>query len=98
MATELVIIARFHVREGAEAAAIEALGENIGPTRAEEGCLGIQMFQSIRDARLFHIHSRWKDEAAFERHAEEPHTVRFLGKMEAITDEAREVSRAKLLV
>jgi quinol monooxygenase YgiN len=33
------------------------------------------VFRSIRDPRLFYIHSRWVDEAAFDTHAGLPHTA-----------------------
>jgi len=42
--------------------------------RAEAGCVAIYSYCSTRDERLFFIHSCWVDEAAFERHAGEPHT------------------------
>jgi len=43
----------------------------------------------------FHVHSRWTDEAAFDRHADLPHTVRFIGRMERAIDQPMEVSRAR---
>jgi quinol monooxygenase YgiN len=50
----------------------------LDPTRAETGCLGIHVFESLREPFVFAIHSEWVDEAAFELHARLPHTVRFL--------------------
>jgi quinol monooxygenase YgiN len=50
----------------------------VEPTRREPGCLGIRVFQSLRDPITFAIHSEWADEAAFVLHAQLPHTVRFL--------------------
>jgi quinol monooxygenase YgiN len=44
--------------------------EVLVPTRAEAS-----------DERLFFIHSCWVDEAAFERHAGEPHTRRFIARV-----------------
>lgn len=91
---ELYIFARFHASPGHEQAVEEALTECIVPTRAESGCLGGQVFRSIRDPRLFYVHSRWRDEAAFERHAEEPHTVRMLARVEPLIDHALDVTRS----
>jgi quinol monooxygenase YgiN len=51
--------------------------------------------RSIRDPRLFYIHSRWQDEAAFERHAGLPHTVRFVGRVESLIDHPLDVIRAE---
>jgi len=94
---ELFIFARFHAGAGQESAAETALHEVADPTRAEPACLSFHVFRSTRDARLFYIHSRWADEAAFETHAALPHTVRFLEQMEQLIDQPREVTRAKMI-
>jgi len=92
---EIYIFARFHAREGKEGEAIEALGEVLGPSRNEPGCLSIHAFRSIRDGRVFYIHSKWKDEEAFETHAQLPHTVRFRKRMERAIGHAFEVTRTE---
>ena len=94
---ELFIFARFHARPGQEAAVEAALREVVPPSRDEPGCLGIHAFRSTRDARLFYIHSRWKDEAAFETHAGLPHTIRFIARVEPLLDHALDVTRAERL-
>jgi len=92
---ELFIFARFHARPGKEDAVSEAMLEGLGPTREEPGCLSIHHYRSIRDPRLFYIHSRWKDEAAFELHATLPHTVRFLERVEPLIDHPLDVTRTE---
>ena len=54
------------------------------PSRAEPGCLGIYVFESLREPVTFAIHSEWVDESAFELHAELPHTLRFLAIAERL--------------
>jgi len=90
---ELFIFARFHGREGQEAAVAAALRDVVAPSRAEPGCLAIAAYRSIRDPRLFFIHSSWIDEAAFEIHAELPHTVRFMERVQQLIDHPLEVTR-----
>ena len=92
---ELFIFARFHARSGNEDAVAQALLEVVAPSREEPGCVGIDAFRSIRDPRLLYIHSRWKDEEAFELHAGLPHTVRFLERVEPLIDHALDVTRAE---
>ena len=92
---ELYIFVRFHARPGSEGAVAEALFEVVPLTRGEPGCLGIHAFRSTRDPRLFYIHSRWKDEAAFENHAGLPHTIRFLNRVEPLIDHPLDVTRAE---
>lgn len=96
-AMELYIIARFHAREGAQDEVAAALRAVAPPTRAEPGCRGIKAFAATRDPRLFFIHSRWVDEAAFEHHATLPHTVRFIERVQALIDHELEVVRVRRL-
>jgi quinol monooxygenase YgiN len=90
---ELFIFARFHARMGSEAAVAAALRDVVVPSRAEPGCLAIDAFRSVRDSRLFYIHSRWIDERAFDIHAELPHTVAFLERVEGLIDHRVEATR-----
>lgn len=95
---ELFIFARFHARAGDEHAVEQAIRDVSGPTREEPGCLGYHAFRSTRDPRLFYIHSRWRDEAAFDTHAGLPHTVRFLERVEPLIDHPLDVTRAAIVV
>jgi quinol monooxygenase YgiN len=77
-------IVRFEPRPGREAAFREELLRIIGPSRAEAGCLALRVFESLREPPIFAIHSEWADEAAFELHAQLPHTVRFVEAAEKL--------------
>jgi quinol monooxygenase YgiN len=92
---ELTIFARFHARDGQEEAVAAALRDQRGPVRTEPGCLEIEAYRSTRDPRLFYIYSRWIDEAAFDIHAELPHTVRFLERVQPLIDHPLDVTRAR---
>jgi len=94
---ELFIFARFHARPGNEEAVADALRETVAPSREEPGCLSIHAFRSVRDPRLFYIHSRWRDEAAFDHHATLPHTVRFIERVQPLIDHPLDVTRAQLI-
>jgi quinol monooxygenase YgiN len=91
----LFIFARFHARPGHEGAVADALRDVLGPSSKESGCLSIHAFRSIRDPRLFYIHSCWQDEAAFESHTGLPHTVRFVERMTPLIDHPFEVVRTE---
>jgi quinol monooxygenase YgiN len=95
---ELFIFARFHSRPGNEGAIAEALREVLAPTRQEPGCTSAQAFRALRDPQQFFIHSRWKDEAAFERHALLSHTVRFLERVEPLIDHPHDIVRTERIV
>src|SRR4029079_6418567 len=91
------IFARFHARPGQEAAGAEPLLEVLGPTREEPGCRSIHAFRSSRDAQLFYIHSRWNDEAAFDRRASLPHTPLCVARREPLIDHPFDVARTSQL-
>ncbi|MEX0733008.1 MAG: putative quinol monooxygenase [Steroidobacteraceae bacterium] len=92
---ELFIFARFHARPGKDRALADALLAVSTPTREEPECLGHHVFRSTRDPQLFYIHSRWKREAAFERHVGLPHTLRFVQQVKPLIDHPLEVTRAE---
>ncbi|HEV3175621.1 MAG TPA: antibiotic biosynthesis monooxygenase family protein [Stellaceae bacterium] len=94
---DLFIFARFHARDGEERALAAVLDRQIRFVRGEPGCLMIDAYRSTRDPRLFYIHSRWVDEAAFEAHAELPNTVEFLERMQPLIDHSLDVTRARPL-
>jgi quinol monooxygenase YgiN len=95
---EIFIFARFHARPGSEPEVEAALREVAPPSRGEAGCLSLHVFRSIRDSRVFYIHSRWKDEAAFDEHARLPHTTKFIERVEPLLDHRVDAQRCQLLV
>ena len=56
----------------------EELMRILEPAPAEAGCVGVHLYECLRGGRDFIIHSQCM-EAAFDAHAELPHTKRFLG-------------------
>jgi quinol monooxygenase YgiN len=75
---------QFEPAQGKEAEFRTELLQITEPSRAEAGCLALRVFESLREPHRFTIHSEWADEAAFEWHAQLPHTVRFLRAAEAL--------------
>jgi quinol monooxygenase YgiN len=92
---DLFIFARLHARAGHEDALAGALRDVHGPTSLEPECLLHQIYRSVRDTRLYYVHTLWKNEAAFEKHVELPHTVHFAQRVEKLIDHPLEVTRAK---
>jgi quinol monooxygenase YgiN len=90
---DLCIIGEFRAHPGKEREVEAAIREVVPQSRAEAACLAIHAFRSNRDAGVFFIHSRWRDEAAFDVHAELPHTVKFLETVEPLLTHRVEVAR-----
>jgi len=96
-AEQLYIFARFRARPGDQNAVEAALHEVVAPTRREAGCLSLNTFRSTHDPRLFYLHSKWVDEAAFDLHARLPHTVKFLETVSPLIDHEFDLTRARLM-
>ena len=94
---EQYVFVRLLARAGQERAVEEALREVMGPSREEPGCLSFHLFRSMREPRLFFIHSRWVDAAAFQKHAELAHTKRFLERVDPLLERPREVTRTEMI-
>jgi quinol monooxygenase YgiN len=95
MTMEMTTIARFHAKPGKEEAVLAAIREGQIGSRKEPGCLSHEFYRGIRDPQLFYIVSRWKDQAAFEIHAELPHTVKFIETVEPLIDHPLDVNRTQ---
>jgi quinol monooxygenase YgiN len=93
----LYVFARFHAKTGSERGVEEAIVKVLGPTRKEPGCLAANMFRSVRDDRLFYIHSKWQSEAAFDWHGEQLYTKAFVDAVERWIDHPLDVVRTQLL-
>ncbi|HEX4544886.1 MAG TPA: putative quinol monooxygenase [Candidatus Acidoferrum sp.] len=94
---EQFVFVRLRARVGEESSVVEALLEVVRPSRDEAGCVSFHVFRSMRDRRLFYIHSRWVDEAAFQTHATLAHTRRFLERMDVLLEVPREVTRTEMI-
>ena len=88
---------RFEPKAGKEDAFREELLRVNEPSRREAGCLALHVFESLRGPVRFAIHSEWVDEAAFDRHAQLPHTLRFLQAAEELLTHPVEAFRARWL-
>jgi quinol monooxygenase YgiN len=95
--SDVFIFARFHAREGKQDALRETILDEIRQARDDYGCLTIGAYASIRDSRLFFIHSRWVDNAAFDAHAETSHTLHFVELAENLIDHPLDVHRTRVL-
>ena len=94
---ELFIFARFHAGEGREDGLAALLADAVARTRTEPGCITIAAYRALRDPRLFFIHSRWVDEAAFQRHADLSATIAFAEAAQALIDHPLDVIRSAAL-
>jgi quinol monooxygenase YgiN len=93
--TTLHVFARFCVREGEEEAVAAAIQEVLVPSRNEPGCLRAEAFRSTKGRHTMVIHSVWRDEMAFDEHAQMPHTRHFIDRVEALISHPLDVTRTR---
>ena len=72
-----VVVARVAVKEGQEKAFIEIASKLVAATRAEEGNLFYTLYQSTENPLIFIVYEEYKDDAAFEAHANSAHFAAF---------------------
>jgi quinol monooxygenase YgiN len=97
LTVEIFVFARLHARAGMQRQVHQAMFDVQAPTRAEPGCLSYGAFQSVRDSDEFYIHTCRQDMAAFDRHAELPHTTRFVEVVEPLLDHPFKVTLSERL-
>lgn len=94
---EMTIFARFHSLEGKQEEVAAELRDAVTRVSKEPGCLSIEVYRSVRDPRLFFLHSRWVDESAFDRHVALPATNEFVDHVQRLIDHPFDVTRTRLL-
>jgi len=72
-----VVVARVAVKEGQEKEFIEIASKLVASTRAEEGNLFYMLYQSTENPSIFIIYEEYKDDNAFEVHANSAHFAAF---------------------
>jgi quinol monooxygenase YgiN len=74
----LYVFVPFHATPGRETALRDALTSIVAPTRAEPGCVEMNVYQGQGEDAVFYVHSVWKSSADFDLHATLPHMREFL--------------------
>ena len=73
--SNIVVVAIFKLREGAEEAAIEALTPVIDGTHGEAGCLSYALHRGAHDPLTLVIVERWTSMVALESHMQQPYVA-----------------------
>ena len=70
------VVARIHAKPGSVEHVRRTLVAQIGPTRAEAGCIRYDLMQNISDPSDFTFYEEWASAAALDAHAASPHLAR----------------------
>ena len=85
----IFVFVRFHAKPGCTPKLVGALQEIVVPTRAESGCVAMNVFRSLDDPSTFFIHSNWKSQADLDAHIQTEHMQAFSAKIaDLLTEEA----------
>ena len=74
----VVISSRWRVKQGEEAAIVEALAALLPLAREEPGCLLLQAHRDPDDPQIFYFYEQYVDEAALAAHAETDHWKHYI--------------------
>jgi quinol monooxygenase YgiN len=75
---EVKVVALLIAKAGAEGTVQQALEALVAPTRAEEGCLGYELFESLAAPGTFITVESWRAQADLETHLQTPHVQQAL--------------------
>ena len=81
-----VVVARVTVKEGQEAAFIKVASVLVEATRKEPGNLFYTLYQSPMDSKSFIFYEEYKNQAAFDFHANSDHFKAFAGAIGDMLD------------
>ncbi|MEU8263663.1 putative quinol monooxygenase [Micromonospora sp. NPDC048999] len=71
---QVTLLPFFTIKAGEEAAVGNCHLEMVAITRAEPGCLGYDLYQSVEDPSVMFLYENWTDQAALDKHM---HTSNF---------------------
>jgi quinol monooxygenase YgiN len=80
---QVTLVPFFAVKAGEETPVGRGHLEMVGLTRAEPGCLGYDLYQSLDDPALMFLYENWTDQAALDAHMNTSHFYRIVrGKID----------------
>lgn len=77
-AAQVTLVPFFAIKRGEETAVGRGHLEMVGLTRAEPGCLGYDLYQSVDDPSLMFLYENWTDQAALDKHMNTSHFYRIV--------------------
>lgn len=84
--SELHVVATIPAKPEAVAGIRSALQQLVTATRAEEGCLAYDLFESAAAPGTFITVERWVDQAAMDLHLQSPHIAEALAAADGALD------------
>lgn len=69
----------------------EALEVLVKQTRQEPGCAVCELNQSSDDPDTWMVYERWRGQAAFDSHMQQPYVASFLARLDDLTSEPAQV-------
>lgn len=76
--TQVTLVPFFTIKPQEETAVGRSHLEMVGLTRAEPGCLGYDLYQSVDDPSLMFLYENWTDQSALDEHMNTSHFYRIV--------------------
>lgn len=81
---QVTVVAYLTVRPGTEEVFLDNFAGVVAQTRAEPGCISYTFHQHATDSHRFVFVENFVDQAAFDSHVKQPHTVNWVTQAEAL--------------
>ena len=84
--SQIVAVARFKVRDGAQAEAEAVFEQLISTSHGDDGCITYAMHKVKGDPTAYVLIERWADQASVDAHLKQPHMAEIGGKLGSVLD------------
>ena len=90
---KLTVVVRLRARPGMEERVRKELLDLLEPTRAERGCIKLDLNEADEDRGTFLVHENWVSEDDLSRHFEMPYLRAWVAKADGLLAEPMQLTR-----
>jgi quinol monooxygenase YgiN len=91
------VVAKSYAKEDKVDRIIELSREMVEKTVKEDGCIKYELFQDIKDLRVFIIIEEWESEEALNKHIASEHFKRIIPQLNELREKPSEMNMLKKL-
>lgn len=94
---QCTIIGMVVAKDGTRAELREILAAQVGPTRAEGGCINYNFHVDTKDPNVFMFYENWRSKSDLDAHLQTPHLQPLFGRLEELLARPVEITFYEML-
>ncbi len=97
LSSQITSLVKLYAKEGKEEDLTKTLANLLKPTRAEDGCIGYELYKDPNQAGHLMLCENWRDQGALDLHLKSPHMIDFFKRSNDLLDKPPEFSPWKVV-